>query len=182
MESPGPAPLPANSFPPAPGHSQFGTGRGRLLPGMLRFLCPAWGEVAPSIFPAGTRHGEGGVTAGKPFHTHPWDGGDAAAARAGCFSTRVLVGLTFPTISLVFQLPRLGLLDQNKVTCAVHLPWDTCGRVRCVLDRIYHVHGSTNSFMEMENCGKRVRMCPQDALLGLPHLLRLKEGMHLRAK
>lgn len=38
------------------------------------------------------------------------------------------------------------------------------------------------SFQELENCGNRVGTCPQDALLGLPHLLRLKEGMHLGAK
>lgn len=37
---------------------------------------------------------------------------------------------------------------------------------------------SASSFLEMEKVGR----CPQDALLGLLHLLRLKEGMHLGVK
>lgn len=86
---------------------------------------------------------EEGSLQGNPAQ-HLRDGGDTAAARAGCFSTRDLVGSTFPTVSLVFQLPKLGLLGQNEVSCAVHLPWDTCrvtaislaGRVRRALERI----------------------------------------------
>lgn len=123
------------------------------------------------------------------FHTPLRDGGDAAAAaaRGVCFPTRVLLGLTFPTFSLVFQLPRSGLVDQR----GAHLPWDTCrvtislaGRLRYALDRISWpwAHCSDNSFVEMENCGEKVGTCPQDARPGLLHLLRLKEGMHLGAK
>lgn len=120
------------------------------------------------------------------FHTPLRDGGDAAAAARGvCFPTRVLLGLTFPIISLVFQLTRISGSERCPSALGHLQGHHQSGWLsRYALDRISWpwAHCSDNSFVEMENCGEKVGTCPQDACPGLLHLLRLKEGMHLDAK
>lgn len=103
----------------------------------------------------------------------------------------VLVGLIFPTTSVELQLHDLGLLERCKVSCTIHVPWDTCGVTTIRLaggvkrapgrTRAW-AYGNASLSTEMESTGKGLGPRPQDALLGLSHLLRLKAGMDLGTK
>lgn len=96
-----------------------------------------------------------------------------------------LVGLIFHTSSLVLQIPSPGLLSSSKVSCTIRMPWDTC-RVTTIglaagLDMLWtgSISARTHHNASLSRAGKqweRAGNAPQDALPGLSHLLRLKEG------
>lgn len=105
------------------------------------------------------------------------DGGDKAE----------LVGLIFPVVSLVLHLPtQVYWIGARFPHTLGHLKGHIHGagcRVRCGTGPISAwAHCNASLSTEIESSGKGLGKCPQDALLGLSHLLRSEEGMHLGMK
>lgn len=109
---------------------------------------------------------------------HFQGGGDKAAARDNCFSTRD-GGTDFPhrlSHASGASAPQPRFMDRSEVSCTIHVPWDTCKVPTIRLAISSWVHRNASLSTEMESSGKRLGTCPQDFLLGLSHLLKVEGG------